>query len=90
MSHLPLPSKSTIAASTIPAMVYLGYLMMSKPDQNSKNNSRPGYNNNNNSTTTTSQHQFTQNSFNSQLQEKLFKVQRSRLDPIEEEKDYWH
>ena len=69
-------------------MVYLGYLMMSKPDQNNKSNSRPGYTNNN--TTTTSQHQFTQNSFNSQLQEKLFKVQRSRLDPIEEEKDYWH
>ena len=87
MSHISLPSKSTIAASTIPAMVYLGYLMMSKSDQNGKNSSRSSYSNNNNSTTS---HQFTQNNFNSQLQEKLFKVQRSRLDPIEEEKEYWH
>ena len=90
LAPLSLPSKSTLAASTIPAVVYLGYLMKSKYDQsyNNNNNSRPSNNNNNNNTFAAPQQSF--NNFNSQLQEKLQKVQRSRLDPIEEEKEYWH
>ena len=89
LAPLSLPSKSTLAASTIPAVVYLGYLMKSKYDQSYKNNnnSRPS-NNNNSNTFAAPQQSF--NNFNSQLQEKLQKVQRSRLDPIEEEKEYWH
>ena len=89
LAPLSLPSKSTLAASTIPAVVYLGYLMKSKYDQsyNNNNNSRPS-NNNNSNTFAAPQQSF--NNFNSQLQEKLQKVQRSRLDPIEEEKEYWH
>ena len=89
LAPLSLPSKSTLAASTIPAVVYLGYLMKSKYDQNYNNNTncRPS-NNNNSNTFAAPQQSF--NNFNSQLQEKLQKVQRSRLDPIEEEKEYWH
>ena len=88
LAPLSLPSKSTLAASTIPAVVYLGYLMKSKYDQSyNNNNSRPS-NNNNSNTFAAPQQSF--NNFNSQLQEKLQKVQRSRLDPIEEEKEYWH
>ena len=88
MSQMSLPSKSTLAASTIPAALYLGYLIMTKSDNQNVNknnsNSRTGYNFNN---STSSQQSL--NSFNSKLQEKLFQVQRSRLDPIEEEKQYW-
>ena len=83
MSHIQLPSKSTLAASTIPAMVYLGYVLMTKTgDKTDRNNN----NNKVSSSCSTS-------NFNTELQEKLFKVQRSRLDPIEEEplreRDYW-
>ena len=90
LAPLSLPSKSTLAASTIPAVVYLGYLMKSKYDQsyNNNNNSNRCSNNNNSNTFAAPQQSF--NNFNSQLQEKLQKVQRSRLDPIEEEKEYWH
>ena len=63
--------------------------MKSKYDQSyNNNNSRPSNNNNNSNTFAAPQQSF--NNFNSQLQEKLQKVQRSRLDPIEEEKEYWH
>ena len=88
LAPLSLPSKSTLAASTIPAVVYLGYLMKSKYDQSYKNNNSRPSNNNNSNTFAAPQQSF--NNFNSQLQEKLQKVQRSRLDPIEEEKEYWH
>ena len=93
MSQMSLPSKSTLAASTIPAVVYLGYLFMSKTDNQNghknSSNSRTGYNfKNSNNNTFSSQQSLS--SFNAKLQEKLFKVQRSRLDPIEEEKEYWH
>ena len=88
MSHISLPSKSTLAASTIPAVVYLGYLMKSKYDQsnNSMNNSNSKSSINNNNTSSSSSFQ---QAFSSQLQQKLEKVQRSRLDPIAEEKEYW-
>ena len=90
MSHISLPSKSTLAASTIPAVVYLGYLMKTKYDQSSNNsmnnsNSKSSINNNNNTSSSSS----FQQAFSSQLQQKLEKVQRSRLDPIAEEKEYW-
>ena len=85
MSQIPFPSKSTLAASTIPAMVYLGYVIMTKTTDNSDKN----FNTSSHLTCSTS----SQSNFNSQLQDKLYKVQRSRLDPIEEEsiseKDYW-
>ena len=95
MSHMSLPSKSALAASTIPAaVVALGYIFMSKGDQtqSSSSNSNNSRNNSNSSAGISSSfsHQFSQSSFNSQLQEKLQKVQRSRLDPIEEERDYWN
>ena len=84
MSHIQLPSKSTLAASTIPAMVYLGYVFMTKTGAKTDNN-----NNNNNQVSSS----CSPSNFNTELQEKLFKVQRSRLDPIEEEplseRDYW-
>ena len=84
MSHIPLPSKSTLAASTIPAMVYLGYVIFTKTGE--KTDSRGSRNN-------PQVNSSSQSSFNTQLQDKLFKVQRSRLDPIEEEsiseRDYW-
>ena len=86
MSHISLPSKSTLAASTIPAVVYLGYLMKTKYDQsNSMNNSNNKSSINHNNNTSSS----FQQAFSSQLQQKLEKVQRSRLDPIAEEKEYW-
>ena len=87
MSHISLPSKSTLAASTIPAVVYLGYLMKSKYDQScnsSDNNTNHKSSINNNNTSSSFQQ-----AFGSQLQQKLEKVQRSRLDPIAEEKEYW-
>ena len=86
MSHISLPSKSTLAASTIPAVMYLGYLMKTKYDQsnNSSNNSNNKSSINNNTSTSSFQQ-----AFSSQLQQKLEKVQRSRLDPIAEEKEYW-
>ena len=84
MAHIQLPSKSTLAASTIPAMVYLGYVFMTKTGDKTDSN------NNNNRVSSSS---CSPSSFNTELQEKLFKVQRSRLDPIEEEplseRDYW-
>ena len=88
MSHISLPSKSTLAASTIPAVVYLGYLMKTKYDQsnNTMNNSNSKSSINNNNTSSSSSFQ---QAFSSQLQQKLEKVQRSRLDPIAEEKEYW-
>ena len=88
MSHISLPSKSTLAASTIPAVVYLGYLMKTKYDQsnNSMNNSNNKSSINNNTSSSSSSFQ---QAFSSQLQQKLEKVQRSRLDPIAEEKEYW-
>ena len=78
MSHLSLPITSTIAVtSTIPAVVYLGYLMFS---QGKEEQTKPA------------PKQKSQFSFD-QLQDKLYKVQRSRLDTIEEEsnndKEYW-
>ena len=87
MSHISLPSRSTLAASTLPAVVYLGYLMKSRYDQsnNIDNASNSTSRNSNNAHTTLS----FQQAFNSQLQHKLEKVKRSRLDPIEEEKEYW-
>ena len=87
MSHISLPSKSTLAASTIPAVVYLGYLMKTKYDQsnNSMNNSSSKSSIKNNTSSSSS----FQQAFSSQLQQKLEKVQRSRLDPIAEEKEYW-
>ena len=85
MAQIPFPSKSTLAASTIPAMVYLGYVIMTKTTENSDKN----FNTSSHLNCSTS----SQSNFNSQLQDKLYKVQRSRLDPIEEEsiseKDYW-
>ena len=90
MSHMSLPSKSALAASTIPAaVVALGYIFMSKGDQTQSSSSNSN-NSRNNSNSSSFSHQFSQSSFNSQLQEKLQKVQRSRLDPIEEERDYWN
>ena len=87
MSHIHLPSKSTLAASTIPAMVYLGYIFMTK------NGDKRDSNNNSNQVTSFSSSSCSPSNFNTELQEKLFKVQRSRLDPIEEEpqreRDYW-
>ena len=69
MSHLSLPSTSTIAVtSTIPAVVYLGYLMYSQGKVE----------------TVRTPTQTTQFSW-AQLEDKLNKVQRSRLDTIEEE-----
>ena len=45
---LSLSVKSTLAASTVPAMVYLGYIMKSKYDQSYNNNSNDyGPSNNN-------------------------------------------
>ena len=86
MSHLQLPSKSTLAASSIPAMVYLGYVFLTKTGAKADSN-----NNNNNQVSSSSS--CSPSNFNTELQEKLFKVQRSRLDPIEEEplseRDYW-
>ena len=76
---LSLSVKSTLAASTVPAMVYLGYIMKSKYDQStnvpSNNNNKDRSDNN------------TFDNFDSQLQKKLQEVQRRRLDPIEEEKE---
>ena len=89
LAPLSLPSKSTLAASTIPAVVYLGYLMKSKYDQSYNNNSSSNRSSNNSNSHTFAAPQQSFNNFNSQLQEKLQKVQRSRLDPIEEEKEYW-
>jgi len=69
MSHLSMPSTSTIAVtSTIPAVVYLGYLMYSQGKVETVN------------TPTLS----TQLSW-AKLEDKLTKVQRSRLDTIQEE-----
>ena len=86
---LSLSVKSTLAASTVPAMVYLGYIMKSKYDQSYSNNSNyngPSNNNNNNRSDNN-----TFDNFDSQLQKKLQEVQRRRLDPIvEEEKENWH
>ena len=91
MSHMSLPSKSALAASTIPAaVVALGYIFMSKGDQTQSSSSNSNNSRNNSSNSSSFSHQFSQSSFNSQLQEKLQKVQRSRLDPIEEERDYWN
>ena len=95
MSHISLPSKSTLAASTIPAVMYLGYLMKTKYDQSNSSNNKSSINNNN--STSSFQQAFSNNTssssfqqaFSSQLQQKLEKVQRSRLDPIAEEKEYW-
>merc|ERR1711997_1008483 len=88
MSHIQLPSKSTLAASTIPAMVYLGYIFMTKTGDKTDSN-----NNNNQVSSSSSSSSCSPSNFNTELQEKLFKVQRSRLDPIEEEpqreRDYW-
>ena len=85
---LSLSVKSTLAASTVPAMVYLGYLMKSKYDQSYNNNSND-YGPSNNSNMNRSDNNTFDN-FDSQLQKKLREVQRRRLDPIEEEKEYWH
>ena len=85
MSHISLPSKSTLAASTIPAVMYLGYLMKTKYDQSNSNNNNNNKSSINNNTSSSS----FQQAFGSQLQQKLEKVQRSRLDPIAEEKEYW-
>ena len=86
---LSLSVKSTLAASTVPAMVYLGYLMKSKYDQSYNNNSNyNGPSNNNNKKNRSDNNTF--DNFDSQLQKKLQEVQRRRLDPIEEEKEYWH
>ena len=86
MSHIQLPSKSTLAASTIPAMVYLGYIFMTKTGDKTDSN-------NNNNQLSSSSSSCSPSNFNTELQEKLAKVQRSRLDPIEEEplhdRDYW-
>ena len=97
---LSLSVKSTLAASTVPAMVYLGYLMKSKYDQSYNNNSNdygPSNNNNNKNRSDNNSDinkfdapQQTFDNFDSQLQKKLHEVQRRRLDPIEEEKEYWH
>ena len=84
-----LSVKSTLAASTVPAMVYLGYIMKSKYDQSYNNNSNyNGPSNNNNNKNRSDNNTF--DNFDSQLQKKLQEVQRRRLDPIEEEKEYWH
>ena len=83
---LSLSVKSTLAASTVPAMVYLGYLMKSKYDQSYNNNSNyNGPSNNNNNKNRSDNNTF--DNFDSQLQKKLQEVQRRRLDPIEEEKE---
>ena len=91
MSHIQLPSKSTLAASTIPAMVYLGYIFMTKTgDKTDSNNNNNQLSSSSYSSSSTS---CSPTNFNTELQEKLAKVQRSRLDPIEEEplheRDYW-
>ena len=73
MSHLSLPSKSTLAVSTtLPALAYLGYLALSRtretePRQQQQQPGNPGL------------------QLGQQLQQRLERVQRSRLDPIEEE-----
>ena len=74
MSHLSLPSKSTLAVSTtLPALAYLGYLALSRTrepeprQQQQPGNPGPGL------------------QLGQQLQQRLERVQRSRLDPIEEE-----
>ena len=85
---LSLSVKSTLAASTVPAMVYLGYLMKSKYDQSYNNNSNDYGPSNNNYKNRSDNNTF--DNFDSQLQKKLQEVQRRRLDPIEEEKEYWH
>ena len=85
---LSLSVKSTLAASTVPAMVYLGYLMKSKYDQSYNNNSNDNIPSNNNNKNRSGNNTF--DNFDSQLQKKLQEVQRRRLDPIEEEKEYWH
>ena len=83
---LSLSVKSTLAASTVPAMVYLGYIMKSKYDQSYNNNSNDyGPSNNNNNKNRSDNNTF--DNFDSQLQKKLQEVQRRRLDPIEEEKE---
>ena len=85
---LSLSVKSTLTASTVPAMVYLGYLMKSKYDQSYNNNSNYNGPSNNNYKNRSDNNTF--NNFDSQLQKKLQEVQRRRLDPIEEEKENWH
>ena len=82
---LSLSVKSTLAASTVPAMVYLGYLMKSKYDQSYNNNSNDNGPSNNNYKNRSDKNTF--DNFDSQLQKKLQEVQRRRLDPIEEEKE---
>ena len=85
---LSLSVKSTLAASTVPAMVYLGYIMKSKYDQSYNNNSNYNVPSNNNNKDRSDNNTF--DNFDSQLQKKLQEVQRRRLNPIEEEKENWH
>ena len=85
---LSLSVKSTLAASTVPAMVYLGYLMKSKYDQSYNNNSNDNGPSNNNYKNRSDNNTF--DNFDSKLQKKLQEVQRRRLDPIEEENENWH
>ena len=86
---MSIPRNSILAATTLPAVVYLGLLMKSRYEQNcNKNIHIYNYNNNNSNIFTIPQQSL--NSFHSELQDKLHKVQRSRLDPIEEEREYWH
>ena len=86
---MSIPRNSILAATTLPAVVYLGLLMKSRYEQNCNKNIHI-YNCNNNNSNIFTIPQQSLNSFHSELEDKLHKVQRSRLDPIEEEREYWH